>query len=101
MSTQTALSSELESAIVAISDERARWFAALRTLNESASPTGADVDALMRRSDEIDAEVEVLRRKYFPRAHQLIITTIGACTSSATGRSVKSVWYRPTPTSWD
>ena len=76
-----------------IADARKQWHDDLKQANRDG-PTGTFVDELFTRSDALDAEIEQLRRQYFPRAHRLVITASGACTVSPTGRSIRTVWER-------
>lgn len=76
-----------------INAAREQWHADLKALNSTGNMTGADLDALMKRSAQLDADTEELRRKYYPRAHKLIIGMGMASTWSKTGRSSRVVWY--------
>ena len=91
--TAHTITAECEAEIRAISDERAAWFERLKAAN-ATGPTGAALDELMTWSDKIDARVDVARRRWFPRVHELLVTTTGACTASRTRRSQRTVWDR-------
>lgn len=77
----------------AIDDAREAAFAALRAAN-ARGVTGADARAMQSAMDELDARCEKLRRRFYPRRHQLIITCGAAFTVSPTWRSRKFVWKR-------
>ena len=82
-------------AAAALNAAREAWQADLKQLNAAVregTATGVDVDAIMARDAEISAGVELLRRKYFPRAHRLIIGMGSAITVSKTARSTRRVW---------
>lgn len=72
--------------------DRDQWFQDLKTYNRTPGVTAADVDALMARSEQIDQRVEQLRRRFYPRAHRLVISHGSAVTVSPTGRSTRRVW---------
>lgn len=72
---------------------REQWWGRLRAFNrEGGMKTGAQADAVMQTSAELDARVEALRRRYFPRAHRLVVQNGKAITVSATARAVRRVW---------
>lgn len=82
----------------AINAARSAWQDDLRTLNAAlrgGTATARDVDAILARSAELDTAVELLRRKFYPRAHRLIIGHGSAITISKTARSTKRVWTAP------
>ncbi|GAB6857355.1 beta/alpha barrel domain-containing protein [Microbacterium xylanilyticum] len=79
-----------------VSGEDAFW-TGLRAFNRSDHKTGAQIDALMRSSDQRDEWIEELRRRFFPRAHRLIVDRRGVYTVSPTARSVRMVWSIPKP----
>jgi hypothetical protein len=83
---------ELDVEARAICAARAAWWDQLRAFNADENKTGAMADVLFRASDDIDQRVEALRRKFFPRAHRLIVQAGEAITVSRTGRSTRRVW---------
>lgn len=62
---------------------------------------GEQIDDLMQRMADHDAAVEELRRRYYPRAHRLVIVDGKAITVSPTGRSLRTVWTRTADTARD
>ena len=76
----------------AICSERDAWWSDLRELNAGQRATGADFDALMQRSNALDARVEALRKRFYPRAHRLVISDGAATMVSRTARSTRRVW---------
>jgi hypothetical protein len=89
--------------------EREQWYQDLKSLNrrlelpygDPGRPNGGELDELMRRSAETDDREEAARRRFFPRAHRLSVTTMGALLVSKTGRSLRRVWAPPRRSIWD
>ena len=79
---------------VALDDEHESINAALAKVARSSELHGRDLDAIMQRMEEHRAATEELRRRYYPRAHRLVIVDGRAITASRTGRSVRTVWSR-------
>ncbi|QIS19564.1 hypothetical protein [Nocardia terpenica] len=78
----------------AIDDARVAAYAALRAASRRGL-TGADVDAFHDAMEEITARCEVLRRRFYPRRHRLIVACGVAMVVSRTYRSREVVWTRP------
>lgn len=78
----------------AIDDARTAAFAELAAAN-ARGLTVADVDAMCTAMAELDARCEVLRRRYYPRRHKLVIAIGAAMVMSPTFRRREVVWRRP------
>lgn len=76
-------------ALVALYDERV---ALTKAMAEHERPTGAMVDEIFAKDDELTAACEDFRRRYYPRRHRVFVglSTVMAC--SKTGRSVLTIF---------
>lgn len=77
----------------AIDDARNRAYEQLRAAN-TRGLTIDDVDAFDDAMAAVAARCEILRRKFYPRHHRLVVTCGAALTVSATGRRCRVVWRR-------
>lgn len=79
----------------AISKDQSAWWVKLKSANAkiaAGEPAGSEYDALMIAGERIRERTEAARRKFFPRAHRLVISDGTAITVSKTGRSTRLVW---------
>ena len=86
------IDAEFDAEARSICSDLEAWWERLRAFNRSEGRTGAELDAIMASRDAIGDRAEELRRRYFPRAHRLVVQNGAAITSSPTARSIKRVW---------
>lgn len=81
---------ELVDAILA--KEEAFWDDVRAFNRDEGARTGMTIGRAIATTDEHIALTEQLRRKYFPRAHRIVVSNEGVITVSRTGRSIRRVW---------
>lgn len=77
--------------LIDLCDER---IALTRAFANHPQPTGAMADAILAKSDELDAACEKFRRRYYPRRHRVFVGLSAVMTASRTGRSIRRVLER-------
>ncbi|GEA79919.1 hypothetical protein [Cellulomonas uda] len=100
MTTATArraprLDAETVAELEAIDEAREAAYGALREAI-CRGVRAADLQAIHESIDAVDARVDALRRKVWPRYRGRLVVAVGvACLISPAGRSTRVVWTRP------
>jgi hypothetical protein len=97
VSTPAALPDFAESA-ERLADERVRIDALISAGAAAARRdqlTGAQVEETLQLMATLNADIEELRRRHYPRAHRLVVVEDAAYLVSPTWRNVRKVWTRP------